>query len=331
MECSVYDATLTRLATISSFASLIWGEEYCGDGKLQLVVNTTDDMLALLQAGRFFGIPGHNTLMYIRGTQDAGDKLWVYGAEAKVLLKRRVYNGIIQCNNIEESSRTVMTGAAPYSIMGQAVSRGLTGRSTSRLTRPVVYTAITTWCASANYGFRMVHDKTAKKLLLDVYSGSDKTINKFSEKYNNVTNAKRVKSEVDWANVAVVAGSGEEADRVVITVGDTETAGMERSEIFVDARDLQPGSDETYEEYVEVLRTRGREKLLDRQRTDEITFDINGEGFATDYWLGDVVRRVMNSYSEYVDVRIIGYTETWEGNAYKLKITVGTPLIRRSF
>ena len=50
-----------------------------------------------------------------------------------------------------------------------------------------------------------------------------------------------IDSRMNYANVAVVAGQGEGADRAITIVGDAE--GLDSFELFVDARDIENEED----------------------------------------------------------------------------------------
>lgn len=327
MECKIYDQTLTRIGILAGYQSLVWREQYCDTGALQLVVNKTDWMLDKLQDGNFIGLRGQDTLMVIKSHEDKDGQIWAYGSESKTVLADRIYDGTINAANVESTLRTAVMAKRPQPVLDLAPLRGLSATSGAQRTYPDLYTLSKTLCSAAGYGFRLVHDVAAKKLLYDVYCGVERTGVKFSGRYGNLTNFTRKMSSNGYKNVAYVAGGDEGSDRVVVVVGDTAAEGFARREMFVDARDLQQ-EDLTLTEYQALLTARGEEKLAETVPIDEIKFDINPVGFGTSFGLGDTIICVLPEYNAKLSTRITGFTRTLEENTDKLSLIIGTPVLR---
>lgn len=329
MECNIYDKTLTKIGIISDFVSLKWNEQYSDAGSFNLVVNKDSEALSLLQTGVFVGVRPYDTLMYIYSTEDKKEQIWAYGAEAKWLLKQRVYDGKLVCNNVESTLKTAITNSRPLSIFGTSASRGLTARLKSQRSYNTLFDMSKAWCDAVGYGFRMVHDRAAKKLLYDVYEGQVQSNAVFSEKYRNMQNLIRTQSEKQMANVATVLGAGEGDERTKVIVGDTTSTGFNRQEIYVDARDVVFDPDtETQADYLEKLENRGREKLAELVRIDEIKFDISADDYGTIMKLGDTIRCSLPEYELNASVRITGVTTVYESNVQTTSLSLGTPVIR---
>lgn len=329
MECSIYNPSLGRVALISSFTSLIWGESYTGSGSLQLVIPKNKEISNIISCGNFVGIPSSDTLMYIQSVEDKGGEIWAYGCEAKCLLDGRVYVGTITCRGkIELALRNAVSQSRPYSIIGLAPLRGIDKTTTSQRTYPSLYELSRVWCEAGGMGFRLVHDKSAHKLLYDVYEGEERHGIKFAEQYGNLTGLTRLLSETSFKNVAYVGGGGEGADRVFVTCGDTSSSDLARREVFVDARDLQQEADQTPTEYRELLEARGNEKLNELARIQEISFDISAQDFGQTFRLGDIITCVLPDYDAILTVRVAEFTDTYENNEKKTQLTLGNSIIR---
>ncbi|MBO0586110.1 siphovirus ReqiPepy6 Gp37-like family protein [Sporosarcina sp. E16_8] len=87
-------------------------------------------------------------------------------------------------------------------------------------------------------------DYALRKSVLDVAVGRDLSVNQtvnspviFSPQFDNIKNMHYVDSDLNYKNVAYVAGQGEGVDRRVIVVGTA--TGLNRRELFVDARDIE--------------------------------------------------------------------------------------------
>ena len=103
-------------------------------------------------------------------------------------------------------------------------------------------------------------------------------------------------SDFDERNVVLVAGEGEGTDRELVTLGSG--SGLNRKELYVDARDLQSENDDvvmTAAEYRQALTERGQSKLAEHQPILILDGDINVHNqlyeYGVDYDLGDIVRR----------------------------------------
>ena len=100
----------------------------------------------------------------------------------------------------------------------------------------------------SNIGFYIRTDLANKKHYFETYQGTDRSINQqenshvvFSRDEDNLYEQEYEDSNKELKTTAIVAGEGEGAARTVITVNN-DFKGLERRELFVDARDLQKES-----------------------------------------------------------------------------------------
>ena len=329
MECNFYDKTLTKIGVINDFVSMRWNEQYSDTGGFYLVANKDAEALSLMKVGNFVGVRQYSTLMYIYSVEDKKDQLWAYGAEAKWLLKQRVYDGTLTCSYVESTLKTAVMGTRPLPIFGVTSSQGLTGRIRSQRSYTSLFDMSKAWCDAVGYGFRMVHDRANKMLLYDIYSGQVQSNAVFSNKYRNMQNLVRIQSEKQMANVATVLGSGEGDDRIKVVVGDTTSTGFDRKEVVIDARDLFfDEENETQAEYEEKLEARGREKLAGMVAIDDISFEIDSTDFGVVFGLGDMIRCSLPEYGLSASTRVTGFTTTYENNVETTLLSLGTPVLR---
>lgn len=329
MECNFYDRTLTKIGVINDFVSMRWNEQYSDTGGFYLVANKDAEALSLMKVGNFVGVRRYSTLMYIYSIEDKKDQLWAYGAEAKWLLKQRVYDGTLVCRNVEDTLKTAVMATRPLPIFGVTADAGLTGTLHSQRSYTSLFDMSKAWCDAVGYGFRMVHDRANKELLYDIYSGQVQSNAVFSNKFRNMQNLVRIQSEKQMANVATVLGSGEGDNRIKVTVGDTTATGFDRSEIVIDARDLVFDEEtETQTQYEEKLESRGREKLAGLVAIDDITFEVDASDFGTVFNLGDMIRCSLPEYNLSASTRVTGFTTTYESNVETTMLSLGTPILR---
>lgn len=328
MECNIYDSALTKIGVIVSFVSMTWNEQYSDLGSFNLVVYKDPENLELIREGNFVAVRPYDTLMYIYSVEDKSGQLWAYGAESKFLLKRRIYNGTLTGKTIEETLKTAVMEKRPFNFVGVSDAKGLAAKTDAQRSYSSLFDLSKTWCDIAGYGFRFYHDRVNKKLLYDIYDGTVRENAVFSEKYGNLFDLKKTNSGKNWANVAYVAGGGEGDARTVIVCGETDSENVDRSEIYVDARDITKTDASTDEEYYALLKARGLEKLMNYNKVEEIDYEVDSAGFGDDYKLGDTVRCFLSEYKKTFLIRIIGFTAIYEDNKKKIKLQLGDPILR---
>ena len=134
----------------------------------------------------------------------------------------------------------------------------------------------------------------------------------FSYKNGNIKNISYSEDATTYANVMVVAGEGEGANRTVVEVGDTSAQDWYRIEEYIDARDIQKQSDTdivlTDDQYLELLKQRGKKK-----QEEHIVFtSLSGTAISTsklykfgvDCKLGDFVSVIDDSLGLVADTQI---------------------------
>lgn len=329
MGFNIYDDSLNRVGEISTILSSTWEEKYCDKGLCQLVVSNSPTASQLLVPGRFVGQTNKDTLWQIGSKEKRDGALWVNGYTANyTLLNDRVYTGTYKANNIESGLRTVVSGQRPAPIVALGMSHSLTATSDSEHTYPTLFSLAKDLCGEADYGFRFVHDRAAHKLKFEVYDGAEKPNAKFAEAFGNLSGLILQQSNNDYCNVAYVAGAGQGDARVIVTAGDTGSSGLNRHEMYVDARDLWREDGQSLSDYENVLRARGREKLNEKNRKLSVSFAVNPDDFGVTYSLGDIIYCILPDDALKLFVRVIAFEETIEKNQRSISVTIGSPLIQ---
>ena len=142
------------------------------------------------------------------------------------------------------------------------------------------------------------------KMFFKVITGTDRSVGNsdgnnpvvFSFDTNNLQSLHYSEDSRQYKNLAIVAGEGEGEERVVIEVGDDQLEGLDRIELYVDARDLQSGEETedplTPEEYEELLQERGEEKLSECEQFETLEASVIANSmfkYGIDYNIGDYV------------------------------------------
>lgn len=89
MEPYTLNRKFLKQDVIDGFSSIIWTERYYGDGEVELVVPTTQDMIDKLVEGTFLGIKESNEVMILETADIEEDKLKVTGISLLPWLNNR--------------------------------------------------------------------------------------------------------------------------------------------------------------------------------------------------------------------------------------------------
>lgn len=205
-----------------------------------------------------------------------------------------------------------------------------------------LYDALYNMAYEADIGFSILFDPYNKRLVFEVRAGVDRTQEQqendpvvFSTDLEDVLSSTYYLNVEDVKNVAMVQGEEKNGKRATVYVGDTDSVGFGRKELYVDARDLQSEAyDEsgishtlTPEQYNAILVQRGNEKLAEHQKTETFEAQIRQFGdvqyeFGIDYQKGDKVTVVDRQLGLSVSARITSVEEDFD-DEYALVLTFG--------
>ena len=181
--------------------------------------------------------------------------------------------------------------------------------------------AVQELCEASGLGVAVELDPDRKKLVFLVLEGIDRSSRQtdrppmiFNVDYDNVTNREYVSDISEYKNCAITAGQGEGADRKIVVVGD-EAEGVDRYELFVDARDLEDESQ---------LPDRGKVSLAEYASVDSYSSTVDASQYQTKWDLGDIVATIDREYGVDMDERVVEVTEAFDENGYTVSPTFGT-------
>lgn len=143
----------------------------------------------------------------------------------------------------------------------------------------------------------------------------------FSQQLSNINRVDYERNVENHCNIAYIAGEGEGSNRKWFEIPinqeeSQETKGWERSELWIDARDIQSEDDDgnqlTDEQYNALIKQRAKEKAVenDIQESYEATVITKNKRYVygKDYFLGDFVTVIDTQLGLEFDVQIIGIT-----------------------
>lgn len=353
MELYVLDRNLNRLGLIDDYKALMWERFYSKSGKFTLELIPDKYKYSLLKNGNLLvKNDGSHEVMYIDDidlleNDDGVVTLKVEGLNILSYLDRRitqreqkvsgdaetVIRTYIDTNCITTEPHRVI----PHLKLGNY--KGLGDTIDYNAHYKEILDEVCKIAESQNLGIKasIDIDSGSKDIVIDIYKGLDRTKNQtenvrayFSKDYENIGNPHYGYSCRDFKNTCLVAGAGEGKYRKFLMLGD-ENSGLDRYEVFIDARDISDvkGESETpipIVEYNKLLKTRGESKLAEYEITQSFegeALDTEGIKYKIDYDLGDVVTVYDDDWGIQVKTRIVGITEHYTEDGLSIDVQFG--------
>ena len=174
-----------------------------------------------------------------------------------------------------------------------------------------------------------------QKFVLDVREGKDLTASQsvnppviISPEFASVKELEYLESMLDFKNYAYIAGQGVGADRRVISQGTA--TGLERYEVFVDARDVAEVDDNENPrpegEIIAELEARGQRNLEEFEQETYLNGQILMKSpfeYRKDYNLGDIVTLQNKDWGVTLDARITKIKESYDANGMNIEAVFG--------
>lgn len=340
----VFDNELNLKGLVESYFSLIWTRRYSKVGEFELHCNLDSATVELLQKGNIIwkndtqegGYIEHRHLLM----DDEGNEIMIIkGKFLTGLLASRIIWGIESINTTSELAiRTLITN---HVITPANLDRKINLLELGELKSYVdsidyktsyknLLEEVEGIALSNELGIRSLLDFENKKIVFDIYKGLDRTAGQdinpaaiFSKEFENVLEQEYTDSLENYKNVALVAGEGEGAARTLAVEG--EGVGLDRQEIYVDARDLQKETMTTLD-YEKALKERGKLTLADFTKLETFESRVNllsNLEYREDFNLGDIVTYTSKSWGITIDARIIEVVEVYEENGLSINLMFG--------
>lgn len=346
MDLLIYDQTYTIVGVVDTASSIIWTNRFRECGDFEIYVPVSDEMVDLLQIDRMVlrqddNMAGIIEKVDISTDEENGDYLTVTGRCLRSILDRRIiWDQTVLTGSLENAMRQLVTdayisptiAARKYAGLSLAAAHGYTDKVSVQFTGTGLLDALEQLCASYNYGFFITIKDGG--MVMDFTKPVDRTVEQearlpvvFSDEYDNLLTTVYAINKKEYKSVALVAGEGEGAARRRTTVSrSSDTAGLARREMYVDARDLSSNEGEISDtDYMAQLAERGSTELSMAAlvETMEGTVDIGQMyTYRTDYNLGDLVT-VINRYGVAASTQVLEVMETWDENGYTCTPTFG--------
>lgn len=326
---NIYDKSLNRIGTIETWVSLLWQEGYNTVGTFVIECQQTKEVAKLLKVGNYIGRGDFKTLCFIRSVEIRNHLIVANGHPAVNILGERVSTTVINNQNAEEAMRSLVANMSPWECVEVGNLAGITEKFERQISDKTILQYCEEISAEIDAGFEFRFDKANKKLLFEIYKPVKNENLVFATKFGNLAEITYSETDNQFKNIAVVAGAGEGDARITVTVGNLTATGVERREMYVDARNIQPEEGETEEAYRIRLENEGLERLAAQIKIENLSAKINSDDFGKRYFLGDVVTCILDDLGVKLDTRIIGFSYISQNNQTVTELEFGKPIIRR--
>jgi hypothetical protein len=330
---NVYSKDYERIGFIESYSYLSWVRRYSAVGEFEL--KCAPENLPLLSLGNVIAKSkddeaGIIETLLVESVEK--ELITVRGRFLPVLLESRIiwdtenlYGDIGGCIGQLINNHAVNPTDTGMAIPNLSYKGIVTGKTIqTQISFKNLLETVTGICSETGVGIKSV--LTGNGTSVSLYLGREQPF-VFSKEFENLLSQNYTDSIKDFTNIAKVAGEGEGADRQTVVVGDA--TGLNRKEIFVDARDLASSEYEDEEKYLKALELRGNEKLYEKRRRESFDAVANTNSNLTyrkDFDLGDIVTVKSGLLGISKRLRITEITETYDENGLHMDLIFGDPL-----
>lgn len=316
MEIVLLDTNFVAVDILDDYASLIWSDRFQEYGDFEIYTPFNSRTFSKIKQNYYLINDNSEHVMIIEGLEietnaETGSFYRITGRSLESILDRRIVweqtsvSGNLQNGIKKLLNESIISPALSSRKISNFVFKTSTDPRITRLlidtqyTGDNIYEVITKLCIAYGLGFKITLN-SSNQFVFELYVGEDRSYDQdnnpyvvFSPNFDNVLNTNYLDSLELWKNVTLVAGEDEGQARVTEVVG-TGT-GLNRRELFTDARDIQS---ERVDNFREALRQRGLEKLS--ECTKIVSFEgqvdaIHMFRYGRDFYMGDIVQ-IANEY-----------------------------------
>lgn len=336
MEVYILDTNRTQVCVIDVYKSLIWTKRYYEPGDFELYLPADDELLNYLKEDYLVTREDDDTVMIIEKIQmttdvESGDFFIVTGRSLESILDRRIiWDMTIQLHvSVDEYIyRVIADNAINPTIAARKIPDFIFQQSSvamqqimsKQATGTNLLAEVNEVCKTYELGFR-IYLNDLKQFIFQMYKGNDVSdVVVFSPEFDNLINSQYLYDKTSLANMAKVGGEGEGNQRKYTTVSRGNATGLDRREIFVDAKNISTNTDQTISinEYYSMLQQKGIEELDKHKIKTDFSATIEPTTTYTykeDYKLGDIVT-ITNEYGITAKPRIIEIIESWDDTGH---------------
>lgn len=324
------DKNFKKVKLIDEYISLIWTDRYNEAGDFELYLDASLENVKTFQIGMYLSSTSSEHMMIIETVEiksdiEDGSKLIVSGRSLESILSRRIVwnQTIFENKSIQDIIYKLLNDSviSPTNI-NRRIANFIFNRIDDEQVNAIkldrqytgdnVYSIINDLCMQYGIGFKLL--RINGEFQFSIYKGKDHTQNvdsfvMFSPRFDNLISSNVIASIKEMMNVACVAGEGEGNERKIISAGN-EIGGLDRIELFVDARNISSRTDSNVNlsdaQYQSLLKAKGIEELNGHSFKTTIESEVDYNGifqYKKDFDVGDIVN-VSNEFGYSGKLRI---------------------------
>ena len=331
-----FDKNLNMLGIVDYFISLRWRRKYFEAGEFEIVLPVNEYTLNLVNKDVIVMRNNYTEAGIIETIEFSDDgtneEMTISGRFLSSILERRIIKNTINFSgNSIEGMNTIVNAMTPFTSQWETVPAQMDSRSIEfQATYKNVYDYMCRLSEYSNIGFRVVPNVDSKVYMFEAWKGLDRTSEQnqntqytFSDDNFNIEQGSLIISSKTNANYILVAGEGENDDRVRVEVTEGKT-GFDLYELFSDQKSLS-SKDLTPSAYKNQLRDVGNSLICDGVSTFEVTA-TSVEDYKKKWNLGDIVNIKKEKWGQFTTQRIIEVEEVIEDGKKSIYPTFGSPL-----
>lgn len=335
------------IGLIDVFESLIWTERYYEAGNFELYTLMDSNLFSMIEPDDILWLKDSDQVMLIEETEistdvETGTHLKISGRSLESVLERRIIwnqtvlngnfqNAIKRLLNENVISPSIPERKIPNVVFVDSTDPAITGLTISaQFTGDNLYDTLKTLCETYEVGFRIILDDQ-NRLCFSLYAGADRSYDQvenpyviFSPKFENLVDSNFLESSKTLKTVALVAGEDSGQNRRTRVVSVSDGTGLDRREMYVDARDIQSERDDGTvipdAEYLASLDHRGEQKLAENTYVKAFEGGIETHNmfvYGVDFFKGDIVQ-IENEFQIASKVRILEIIRSEDESGYSV-------------
>lgn len=312
---------------LDSYESLIWTDRYSECGDFEIYASANEESLSIAQRDYYVVNPESEHVMivesiYIKTDVENGNRITFQGNSLEKILERRIIWGYTEVSGTPQD--VIETLLNDCIINPTNANRKIEGFIFRKSEDPAItelpsfdaqymgdnlYSIVTKICNDNKIGFKITFDDETLNFVFELYAGTDRSYNQttnpyviFSPNFDNLRDTNYMESRSALKTVALVAGAGQDIPSLPTHEVDTwGLTGIDRRELFVDARDIEDDADNAKKSQ------RGKESLAEYD--DISSFEGQAETrimfkYGEDFFIGDIVQ-FADEYGHEAPARIV--------------------------
>lgn len=333
------DTNFIKTKLIENIISLLWIERYYEYSTFELIIPYYEGIINDFQFDYYLTSNVTTKCMIIEKIKIEEDvenytKVIIGGRSFESILDRRIIWGRLMLDNktiieivyLLLSASFMHTGLDARTIPNfkwlepNNINLSTLVRKSYEKTGGNIYEEVTKLLREYNYGYKIWPE--SGNIFFQIYYGNERDI-VFSPYYDNLLKSNVLLDQTSLKNNCLIAGEGEQQERVYTSIFNNFSNPFYNRELFVDARDLQRKNDNQITPmgtYVEILKKRGESKLSDHEK--KIVFEAKISNYGNyilnkDYFLGDICN-IKTGYGFNERIRITDVVYSLDENGFEI-------------